>query len=260
MGPSRSGPRPLLKYLLANWKMYPAVDEAVALLTDIQAGLLERAQSGATLPRVIVCPPFVSLVPLGALADGRVTALGAQNCHWEQDGPYTGEVSPRMLRGLVEYVMVGHSERRARGETDDEIARKVAAVAENGLVPILFVGEDRRDDDAVQLTEERLRSGLSRVDVGRRRVVVVYEPAWAIGADDAAPPEHVDEVVGHVKTVLRTLGSTEPAVIYGGTVAEQNIDEFAGLEVLDGVGATRSSLDASTFLAMVDRLRSRPHV
>lgn len=161
-----------------------------------------------------------------------------------------------MLRGLVEYVMVGHSERRAGGETDDEIARKVAAVAESGLVPIVFVGEDTREDDAIHLTERRLRSGLSEIDVGTRRVLVVYEPAWAIGADDAAPPEHVGEVVEHVKSVLRALGSTEPAVIYGGTVAEQNVDEFARLEMLDGVGATRASVDARTFLAMMDRLRA----
>ena len=90
MGPSRTGPGPLLKYLLANWKMYPTVEEAVALLTDIQAGLLERAQSGALLPRVIVCPPFVSLVPLRAVAEDRVVALGAQNCHWEEEGPCGG--------------------------------------------------------------------------------------------------------------------------------------------------------------------------
>ena len=91
-----------MKYILANWKMYPTVDEALALLSDIQDGLLERARSGVTLPRVIVCPPFVSLAPLRAVADERVVRLGAQNCHWEPDGPHTGEVSPTMLRGLVD--------------------------------------------------------------------------------------------------------------------------------------------------------------
>ena len=212
-----------MKYILANWKMYPTVDEALALLRDIEAGLLERAGSGVALPEVIICPPFVSLVPLRAVADERVVRLGAQNCHWEPEGPYTGEISSRMLRGLVDYVMVGHSERRAGGETDEQISRKVAAVAEAGLVPILFVGEDTRDDDAIQQTEHRLRRGLSRVDVVRRRVLVVYEPSWAIGADQAAPTEHIGAVVGRVKAVLRELRMTAPAVIYGGTVAEQNI-------------------------------------
>lgn len=242
-----------MKYVLANWKMYPALDAAMALLLDIKAGLAARSLAGATLPRVIICPPSVSLVALRALADDDVVALGAQNCHWEQEGPYTGEVSARMLQGLVDYVMVGHSERRAMGETDDQVARKVAAVAEVGLTPILFVGEDTRDDDAIGLTEQRLRRGLSGIDVRRRRVLVVYEPSWAIGGDDAAPPEHVGEIVGHIKSVLREQGAEAPAVVYGGTVAEQNVDDFARLEVLDGVGATRASLDAGTFLAMVDR-------
>jgi triosephosphate isomerase (TIM) len=245
-----------MKYVLANWKMYPTVDQAVALLTDIQDGLLGRVRAGATLPGVIVCAPFVSLVPLRAIADDGVVRLGAQNCHWEQEGPYTGEVSSRMLRGLVDYVMVGHSDRRTRGETDEQVAGKVAAVAEAGLVPILFVGEDTRDDDAIRQTEHRLRRGLSRVDVERRPVLVVYEPSWAIGAEEAAPAEHVGAVVDRIKAVLSELGTPAPAVIYGGTVAEQNIDELARLEVLDGVGATRASLEARTLLAIVDRLRA----
>ncbi len=243
-----------MKYVLANWKMYPTVDEAVALLGAIQVGLGERTPGSATPPRVIICPPFVALVPLRAVTDDRVVGLGAQNCHWESEGPYTGEISPRMLRGFVEYVMVGHSERRAGGETDEHISRKVAAVAEAGLVPILFVGEDSPDDDAIDRTQQRLRRGLSRIDAESRRVLVVYEPAWAIGAQAAAPAEHVGDVVDHIKGVLRALGARRPEVIYGGTVSEENIDDFAQLEVLDGVGATRASLDVEKLLKIVDRV------
>ncbi len=244
-----------MRYILANWKMYPTVDEALTTVDAIQVGLRQRSRSGTVPPRVIVCPPTVALGPVRAVVDERVVGLGAQNCHWELEGPYTGEISPRMLRGYVEYVMVGHSERRAVGENDEQIARKVAAVAETGLIPILFVGEDTRDDDAARQTEERLRRGLSGIDVGQRRVLVVYEPAWAIGADVAAPADHVGELVGRVKAVLRRLGAREPTVLYGGTVSETNIDEFARLEVLDGVGATRASLDPKRFLTMVDRLQ-----
>ena len=242
-----------MKYFLANWKMYPTVDEARGLVTSVQAALLERLQSGVTLPRVIVCPPFVSLAPLHDVADHRVVRLGAQNCHWEDEGPYTGEISPRMLRGLVEYVMVGHSERRAAGENDEHIARKVAAVARNGLVPILFVGEDDPDDDAVATTEQRLRRALSHVDVERQEVLVVYEPSWAIGADRAAPGEHVRRAVEHIKELLASLGAPRRDVLYGGTVNERNVDELAELEVLDGMGATRGSLGVESFLAIVDR-------
>ena len=256
MGPARTGHRRPLNYVLANWKMYPTVDEAVALLEGIQAGLRRRIRSGRTLPRVVVCPPFVTLVPARAVADDDVVALGAQNCHWEREGPYTGEISPKMLQGLVEYVMVGHRERRAREETDEQVSRKVAAVAGAGLVPILFVGEDSPDDDPVSQTEQRLRRGLSRIDARTQRVLIVYEPAWAIGADNAAPAEHVGHVVEHVKATLRTMGARQSAVIYGGTVTAENIDDFAQLEVLDGVGATRASLDTERFLAIVDRVRA----
>lgn len=103
--------------------MYPTVDEAVALLGAIQSRLREPEGVGKTRPRIIVCPPFVSLVPLRAIADRRAVALGAQNCHWELEGPYTGEISPRMLQGLADYVMVGHRERRAGGETGEQPAR-----------------------------------------------------------------------------------------------------------------------------------------
>ena len=243
-----------MKYVLANWKMYPTVDEALALLGAVQAGLRQRARSRGHLPRVIICPPFVALPPLRAVVDDQVVRLGAQNCHWQPEGPHTGEISPKMLRGLAQYVLVGHSERRAMGETDNQIARKVASVAETGLVPILFVGEDDPGEDALDLTEERLRRGLSRLDAGTQTVLVVYEPTWAIGAEQAAPAEHVRRAVEHLKSVLRQLGANDPAVIYGGTVGEQNIAEFIQLEVLDGVGATRASLEAEGFLRIVDQV------
>lgn len=251
---SASGAGTPLKYLLANWKMYPTVGEALALLGTVQEGLKDRARRGGALPLPIVCPPCVSLVPMRALVDQQLVRLGAQNCHWEQEGPYTGEVSPRMLNGLVEYVLVGHSERRAAGETDEQISKKVSAVTEAGLTPILFVGEDEPDDEARSQTEHRLRLGLSRADLENHPALVVYEPAWAIGAEHPADAEYVGGMVEHLKGWLRELGVTDPEVIYGGTVNDENIEQFAELDLLDGVGATRGSLDAEEFLAMVDRL------
>jgi triosephosphate isomerase len=233
-----------VKYLLANWKMHTTVEQAVALVQAIQQGLRERVSRGQQLPRVIVCPPFVS--------------LGAQNCHWEKEGPHTGEISPVMLTGLAQYVLVGHSERRTAGESDQQIAKKVAAAAEVGLTPILFVGEDEPGAGARLQTEHRLRRGISRIDIGRQAVLVVYEPAWAIGADRAAGAEYVGEMAASLKELLRRLGARDPQVLYGGTVKKQNIEQFAGLDVLDGVGATRASLDAQGFLTMIDRMSSRP--
>lgn len=243
-----------MKYVLSNWKMYPDRDEALELFAAIQAGLVRRLDRGGRAPRVIVCPPFVSLPALHAAMKPGLLALGAQNCHWEARGPYTGETSPAMLKGLVDYVLVGHSERRAAGETDEQVAKKVAAASEAGLTPILFVGEDEPTEGAIDQTERRLSDGLAGVDLTRDEVLVVYEPTWAIGADRPARGEHVREVVGRLKTRLVELGENEPQVIYGGTVNADNVEQFAVLEVIDGVGATRAGLDADEFLRIVDRM------
>lgn len=237
--------------------MYTTVTEALVLFKDVQDGLRERAGMSRPPVRPIICPPFLSLVAIRAVADHRLISLGAQNCHWEQEGAYTGEISPKMLKEVADFVLVGHSERRAAGETDDQIARKVAAAAEAGLVPILFTGEDEPTDEAVFETERRLKEGLSQLEVGSCAFIVVYEPTWAVGAGRPAEAGRVGEVVGHLKARLAQMGAKDPQVIYGGTVTEENVDRFAALEVLDGVGATRASLDAGHFLQMLDRVGAR---
>jgi len=243
-----------MKYVLSSWKMYPTVDQAQASFEAIQTGLQERTQRGTVLPQVILCPPFLSLVPFAALADHRLLALGAQNCHWEAEGPHTGEISPRMLQGLVDYVLVGHSERRAAGETDEQVAWKVAAVAQHGMTPILLVGEDDPGEDAILRSEQQMRRGLSGVDVSTQSVLVVYEPTWAIGTDETASTSHVSRAVTYLKAVLAEMGAREPRILYGGSVNGDNVDALAPLDVLDGVGAGRASLDAAQFLRLIDQI------
>ncbi|MGH4022851.1 MAG: triose-phosphate isomerase [Gammaproteobacteria bacterium] len=243
-----------MKYVLANWKMYPTVSEAVALVTKIQRGLQDPARGTGALPTVIVCPPFLSLTVLAGITDRRLLRLGAQNCHWEAEGPYTGEVSPTMLAGVADYVLIGHSERRATGETDEQIAKKVCAAATAGLTPILFVGEDEPTDAAVHHAERRLTRGLATVDLGVHEVLVVYEPTWAVGADAPADAGHVRDVVAHLKERLTELGTEHGEIIYGGSVTAGNVEQFAGIETLDGVGATRASLDEREFLRIIDQV------
>jgi triosephosphate isomerase len=242
-----------VRYVVANWKMYPTLGEARRLLAAIQDGLRDLQGAGPDLatPVPIICPPFPALVPLRALIDPRVVRLGAQNCHWERAGPYTGEVSVAMLEGIVDYVLLGHSERRAAGETDDDVARKVTTVADAGLVPVVFVGEDAPTGEGIAESEERLRHRLAHVDLAARTVLVVYEPVWSIGADHPADPEHVRAAVEHLKEAMGELGDAHPQVLYGGSVRRDNVGRFARLEVLDGVGATRGSLDAEEFLHIV---------
>jgi triosephosphate isomerase len=213
--------------------------------------------AGRASPRVILCPSFLSIVPLRALADDAVVALGAQNCHWEDEGSYTGEISAKMLSGFVDYVLVGHSERRDAGETDDQIARKVAAVARHGMTPILLVGEDDRGEDALRQVEARLRHGVSLVNLAEQPVVFVYEPTWAIGGDEPAPADRIRRSVRHLKGVLGELGAKDPKMIYGGSVDEDNVDELVQIDVLDGIGVGRASLDADRFLGIVDRVTAR---
>lgn len=243
-----------MKYVLSNWKMYPTREEAMELLLAVQAGLEDRLATGGPPVTVILCPPFVSLQPLHAVANARLLRLGAQDCHWQERGPYTGAISAPMLAGLVDYVLVGHSERRAAGDTDEQIAGKVGAAAAAGLLPILFVGEDEPTDRAIEETERRLVRGLANVDVATQRVLVVYEPTWAIGAEEPARAEHVARVGEQLKERLRLLGASEPELIYGGTVNAGNVAEFADIATLDGVGATRAGLDADEFMRIVDRV------
>lgn len=243
-----------MKYVLSSWKMYPTLEQAQASFEAIQRSLQERAERGSVLPRVILCPPLLSLVPFAALLDHDVLSLGAQNCHWEAEGAYTGEISPRMLQGLVDYVLVGHSERRAAGETDEQVAKKVAAVARHEMTPILLVGEDDAGEDAVLTSEERLRQGLSGVDVRTQPVVVVYEPTWAIGTSETASASHVSRSVTYLKGVLADMGAPAPVILYGGSVNDDNVDTLARLDVLDGVGAGRASLDPDQFLRLIDQV------
>lgn len=243
-----------MSFLLANWKMYTTTTEAVALFADIQQGLRQRANAGRALPLPIICPPFLSLALIRSLVDHDLVRLGAQNCHWEPQGPHTGEISAPMLKELVDYVMVGHSERRRAGETDEQIAAKMAAAAASGLIPILFVGEDERTDSAASQSEQRLLAGLSAVDPARCPVLVAYEPTWAVGAEAPADVAYVEAVVERLKARMVELGIEDPQIIYGGTVTADNVGQFAELKSLDGVGATRGSLNADAFLAMVDQL------
>lgn len=241
-----------MRYVLANWKMYPTTSQAVAIVRNVQRGLREPARATRTVPTVIVCPPFPSLPPVADVVDRGLLHLGAQNCHWEAEGPYTGEVSARMLSGLVDYVLIGHSERRSAGETDEQIAKKVRAAAAAGLTPVLFVGEDEPSDAAVRDAEQRLTRGLADLDLETCDVLVVYEPTWAVGAAAPAEAGHVREVVAHLKKRLTELGMRRSEIIYGGTVTADNVTQFTGIEALDGVGATRASLDERKFLRIID--------
>ncbi|HIE37797.1 MAG TPA: triose-phosphate isomerase, partial [Anaerolineae bacterium] len=168
-------------FIAGNWKMHKTIEEAVALVTDLQ-GLLEGIQG----IEVAVCPPFPALEAVRRVLEGSPLRIGAQNMHWEEAGPFTGEVSPQMLAGLCDCVILGHSERRTLfGETDEMVNRKLHAALAHGLTPILCVGENLEQNRAGR-TEEvvgaQVRAAFAGVEADQAlAVVVAYEPIWAIG-------------------------------------------------------------------------------
>ena len=210
---------------------------------------------------VVICPPFVGLgVAKRELEDSSIK-LGAQNMHWSNSGAFTGEISPLMLKELCEYVILGHSERRAMfGETDETVNKKVLAALANGLKPIVCVGE----------TLEENQSGITAEVVGRQvradlqgltqeqaeQVVIAYEPVWAIGTGLAATPEGANAVHKDViRPILRELFGEEIGdgmrILYGGSVTPANAEELFGQSDIDGGLIGGASLKAESFIALV---------
>jgi triosephosphate isomerase len=236
-----------------NWKMNTRVAEGLALVDE----LLPAIRSIEGVERV-VCPPFPSLVAVGERLRGSGVLLGAQNAYFEAKGAFTGEVSPQMLRGVVDYVIVGHSERRhILGETDEVVARKVRAVAEHGLRPILCVGEtlEQRDGGETETVLRRqVRSALEGLD-HVEGLVVAYEPVWAIGTGRAATAADANGGNGVIRQELRSMLGDEVArttrVQYGGSVTPDNAAELLGQPEVDGALVGGASLKAESFAAIV---------
>jgi triosephosphate isomerase len=246
--------------MAANWKMHKTHLEAIR---DVQKLSYLLNRDDVERVEVVVCPPFTALRAIQILieSDRLRFGLGAQNVHFEEKGAFTGEISPPMLSALkVRHVIVGHSERRELfGETDEMVNRKVRAVFAHGMIPILCVGETLHERDLGN-TEERVEgqvraalAGVASEDVGK--LVVAYEPIWAIGTGRNAEPADAGEVVGLIRRTLASLYSKETAdvvrVQYGGSVKPGNIREFMAHPEIDGALVGGASLDPEEFALIV---------
>jgi len=239
-----------------NWKMYKTVSEARELVSELVPGLQGIQGVGKVL-----CPPYIDLLPVRALLEGTDIGLGAQNMHWEASGAFTGEISPPMLAELCQYVILGHSERRAYfGETDENVNRKIKAAFAHGLTPILCVGETLEENEAGRTTEvvaRQLKGGLEGVDVQHgEALIIAYEPVWAIGTGRAATAEGANAVVADViRPVLAEQFGTQIAgqirVLYGGSVKAANAVEFFTQPDIDGALVGGASLKAAEFISIV---------
>jgi triosephosphate isomerase len=246
--------------IAANWKMHKTHLEAIQAVQKLSY-LLDARDTERT--EVVVCPPFTALRSIQTLieSDRLPFRLGAQNVHWEEKGALTGEVSAAMLEALkVGYVIVGHSERRQHfGETDAQVSRKVRAAADHGMTPILCVGETAEERDAGRTGERvvgQVRQGVSRVNPDEAaRMVIAYEPVWAIGTGRPCAPSDAGEVIRTIRDTLETAFSTDVGesvrVQYGGSVKAGNIREFMAHPEIDGALVGGASLDPEEMALIV---------
>ncbi|HSH77394.1 MAG TPA: triose-phosphate isomerase [Herpetosiphonaceae bacterium] len=243
--------------IAGNWKMYKTVAEAVDLVEELIAGLDQ-----VTDREVVICPPFTALYPLSPLlVDGSIQ-LGAQNMYGASQGAFTGEVSPVMLQELhCRYVILGHSERRqVFGENDALINTKVRTAIENGIRPILCIGETKPQRDAGQAEEVtlgQLRAGLGGLTVDQLQdLVIAYEPVWAIGTGDTATPRDAQAMHAAIRASLAEHFGQDLAkrvrILYGGSVKPDNVDTLMSQEDIDGALVGGASLQAESFLRIVE--------
>ena len=244
----------------ANWKMHKTHLEAIQTVQKLSY-LLSKEDTDRI--EVVVCPPFTALRAVQTIieADRLPFALGAQDVHWEDRGAFTGEVSPPMLAALrVTHVIVGHSERRQHfGETDATVARKLRAVFGHDMTPILCVGEtddEREAGRATDVVTSQVREDVSKVGPDQAaRLVIAYEPVWAIGTGKACSPEDAGEAVRAIRDMMASMYSTDVAesvrVQYGGSVTAGNIREFMAVPEIDGALVGGASLDPEEFALIV---------
>jgi len=236
-----------------NWKMHKTAAEALHLIEEMLPGL--RDVKGV---EKLVCPPATALMALSAVLDGKGIALGAQNLYWEKEGAYTGELAAAMIAEFCQYVIIGHSERRALfHESDLDVHRKVQAALQADLRPVLCVGETLEQNEAgraAEVVSNQLRAALEGIQLNSASAMVIaYEPVWAIGTGKAATPEATDKLLRNVvRPTLGGLFGEEIAqgmrVLYGGSVNAANAASFFGQPEIDGALVGGASLKAKEFI------------
>jgi len=237
-----------------NWKMYKTPIEGQAFVKDFVNLMLNI--DGV---EVIFCPPFSALFNIDGVLKDTPYKLGAQNCHWENDGAFTGEISVGMLESCgVDYVILGHSERRhIFNETDEWINKKVKSVLNGGLKPILCIGEtldQRKSNETKDVLFHQLKEGLSGVEK-LDDIVIAYEPVWAIGTGETANTQQVDEAHKWVRNILSDFYSRDIAdetpILYGGSVKPENAEELFGIKDVNGFLIGGASLKIDPFKEII---------
>lgn len=245
------------KLIIANWKMNLSIGEA-SLFVHKLADMIEPQQG----VEVVLAPSLLALQSISLQAHTHHLKLAAQNFYWRDQGAFTGEVSANQLRGLVQYALVGHSERRHLFmERDRDIRNKVQAAYRHGIIPVLCVGEtaiERTLGETTDILHDQLIGGLSNITSEEaNRLVIAYEPVWAIGTGNHAKPIDVEVAVKAIRSQIKHLFGVETAkkvrVLYGGSVTVENAGSFLDAAGIDGLLVGSMSLDARAFSSIVNR-------
>ncbi len=245
-------------FLAGNWKMHLTPKEAHRVAKEIKKGLANKNSPY----EIVICPPFVDLHPVKNAIEGSQIHLGAQNVHWENEGAFTGEISVAMLEEVgVQYVIVGHSERRKYFcETDETVNLKLKRVLKSSITPIMCIGEtfeERNEGRAKQVVSRQLTKGLQGIPPNEiERIVIAYEPVWAIGTGVSASIEDIDEMHQFIREYLNNFGDDtlgeRVSILYGGSVKPENVGKITKINHVDGALIGGASLKPESFLRIVD--------
>jgi triosephosphate isomerase len=242
--------------IAGNWKMNKTIKEASDLVSQLvkEVGRINNLE-------VVIAPPFTALRDVYEIIKGSNISLAAQNMHWEEKGAYTGEVSSVMIKDIgCKYVIIGHSERREYFYESDEIVnKKVISALKNGLIPIICVGEklnERERGEVEKVIKKQIKDGLKGLrENDANKIVIAYEPVWAIGTGKNATPDQAEEVHRFIRKLLKELFNENIAgivrILYGGSVKEGNIDNLMKEEDIDGALVGGASLNISSFMRIV---------
>ena len=239
--------------IAGNWKINKTIEETRELIYDLSHGTCAIAYDAR-----ILFPPFISLLPAASLLIGTDISLGAQNMHWEEQGAFTGEVSPLMVAEVCKYILVGHSERRAYfGETDEIVNKKMKAALNHDLIPIMCIGEtlvEKEKELTASVLKEQILNGYMDLDSSSAvNSIIAYEPVWAIGTGKASSAQDAGDTIRNIiRTTLKELYGDEMAdlirVLYGGSVNAENAAEFLNFDGIDGALVGGASLDVEQYI------------
>jgi triosephosphate isomerase len=250
------------KFVIAgNWKMFKTNTEAEQLATALKSKIAEIEKTG-----MIVCPPATALSTVAAAIEGSKIGLGAQNMYWEDEGAYTGELSSAMIKSSgATYVIIGHSERRQYfGETNDTVNKKVHQALKTNLNPIVCIGEsleERASGVTKDVVGAQLDGGLKDVSADQMaKIIIAYEPVWAIGTGKTATPEQAQDVHAFIRSKLQTMydAATSSSVViqYGGSVKPANASDLLKQEDIDGALVGGACLEADSFTEIIKAAES----